>query len=408
MAESERVLVLCANRVSGPPSGLPVHLLDLAATLPDVLFGFLCVEDDLLRLDVVHREAGREEAYAWPISEEGCVSLSEDERSPFRDSAVDRSILECGFAIVQPSVIHIHHLLGHSRAIYSLAEEYGLGVIHTLHDYYSMHPDIHIPAHSDSKVSSSAANIEDWCRNMQELLKAANVVTVPSASVLENMKPHLELSQGRCVVVPLGLPASVLAQRVKRTARATTGLLRVGVLGTLKLDRSWLKVLEWAPKKLEVHYFGHVPLTYDPAPGHQTTFHGPYARDQIVPILAKEELDLVIIPSMYKETFSIALSEAWCAGVPVLAPNSGAFAERMAEGGGWLYDPRDPSLAGVKLVELEAKQDLIEGEMKKVAAAPLMEMVETAATYRSLWSKVAQGESQGRGDCLIESAKRSS
>lgn len=390
MAERERVLVLCANRVSGPPSGLPVHLLDLAATLPDVLFGILCVEDDLLRLDVVHREAGREEAYAWPISGGGATS-SEDARSPFRETPVDRSVLECVFAIVQPAVIHIHHLLGHSRAIYSLAEEYGLGVIHTLHDYYSIHPDIHVPAHSDanenSKVSSSGINIEDWCRNMQKLLNAANLVTVPSASVLENMKPQLKLERERCEVVPLGLPASILAQRVKRTARAATGLLRVGVLGTLKLDRSWLHVLEWAPKKMELHYFGHVPLTYDPAHGHQTSFHGPYTRDQIVPMLAKEELDLVIIPSMYKETFSIALSEAWCAGVPVLAPNGGAFAERMTEGGGWLYDPQDPSLAGVKLVELEAKQDLIEDEMKKVAVAPLLEMGETAATYRSLWSK---------------------
>jgi glycosyltransferase involved in cell wall biosynthesis len=45
----------------------------------------------------------------------------------------------------------------------------------------------------------------------------------------------------------------------------------------------------------------------------------------------------VLLPRV-PETFSLALSEAWAAGVPVVAAAQGALVERLAAGGGVLLD----------------------------------------------------------------------
>ena len=161
-------------------------------------------------------------------------------------------------------------------------------------------------------------------------------------------------------------------------------------MGTLKLDPAWLDALRRAPKEMEIHYFGHVPFTYDPASGHQTTFHGVYEREEIIPLLAAENLDLVVLPSPTVETFSLALSEAWAAGLPVLAPDQGALGERLAAGSGWLYPPKEPMAVSERLNELAGNPATIQEQMLRVADTELKPMAETAATYREIWARAVK------------------
>ena len=53
---------------------------------------------------------------------------------------------------------------------------------------------------------------------------------------------------------------------------------------------------------------------------------------------------LVGLLSIWPETFSHTLTEAWAAGIPVLASGLGALGERVrAHGGGWVLDNLDPT-----------------------------------------------------------------
>ena len=65
--------------------------------------------------------------------------------------------------------------------------------------------------------------------------------------------------------------------------------------------------------------------------------HGAFAEGDAAALLRGYGASLVLMPNTVPESFSYALSDAWAAGVPVLAAPSGALAERIAaHGGGWL------------------------------------------------------------------------
>jgi len=64
---------------------------------------------------------------------------------------------------------------------------------------------------------------------------------------------------------------------------------------------------------------------------------GKYWPAQMPEIL--RDVDVVLIPSRFEESFSLILSEAWACGVPVVAADSGAMAERIEDGmDGWLLN----------------------------------------------------------------------
>ena len=67
------------------------------------------------------------------------------------------------------------------------------------------------------------------------------------------------------------------------------------------------------------------------------TIHGSYGPDELRALLERYRIDVVVFPTIWPETFSYTLSEAWHAGKPALVPPRGALAERVqATGAGWL------------------------------------------------------------------------
>jgi glycosyltransferase involved in cell wall biosynthesis len=70
------------------------------------------------------------------------------------------------------------------------------------------------------------------------------------------------------------------------------------------------------------------------------------------------EVDIVIVPSIVAETYSIVAREAFANGIPVIASNIGALPEAIRpEENGWLVEPGDsPGLASL-LTELSTDQE---------------------------------------------------
>jgi glycosyltransferase involved in cell wall biosynthesis len=64
-----------------------------------------------------------------------------------------------------------------------------------------------------------------------------------------------------------------------------------------------------------------------------------------------QEADLLVAPSRW-ETFSVAVAEALCRGLPVLATRVGALPELVDETSGILVDPHDPTALAASLDEM--------------------------------------------------------
>ena len=63
---------------------------------------------------------------------------------------------------------------------------------------------------------------------------------------------------------------------------------------------------------------------------------GPYNNDTLPGLLRDNGIDVIWFPAQWPETFSYTLSAAMEAGLPVIAPDLGAFTERLA-GRAWSW-----------------------------------------------------------------------
>jgi glycosyltransferase involved in cell wall biosynthesis len=75
--------------------------------------------------------------------------------------------------------------------------------------------------------------------------------------------------------------------------------------------------------------------------------------DRVGKIAFLESLDLMSVPTVYRESKGLYVLEAWASGVPVVLPAHGAFPELVRDtGGGLLYEPGEPAALAAALKRL--------------------------------------------------------
>jgi hypothetical protein len=80
---------------------------------------------------------------------------------------------------------------------------------------------------------------------------------------------------------------------------------------------------------LEFHLLGYAYRDLLQHPQTRLTVHGPYAESDLPALLAGLKPDLVWFPAVWPETYSYTLSAALESGLPIVAPDLGAFTERL-------------------------------------------------------------------------------
>lgn len=93
-------------------------------------------------------------------------------------------------------------------------------------------------------------------------------------------------------------------------------------------------------QNIKWYLIGGVDQTYS-ASIKQRNIHvsGSYQPHQLSTLL--KDIDLVLLCSVFPESYSITLSESLAAGVPVIAPDIGAFPSRLNHHNGWLFKAGD-------------------------------------------------------------------
>ena len=142
----------------------------------------------------------------------------------------------------------------------------------------------------------------------------------------------------------------VLAHGVDVAARAQrpqpSGTLRVGFLGNLTDRKGGYIIAEAAQrlrgKPVRIEVFGGVSdALRSPAEAAGLVLRGNYRRDELPALL--DRTDLVVIPSIWDESFCLTVSEAQALGVPALASAAGGITERIVDGEtGFLVPPAMP------------------------------------------------------------------
>lgn len=247
--------------------------------------------------------------------------------------------------------IHFHHLLGHSRDILLLPTLLNIRYDFTAHDYYTVCPQITLTDETHQYCGESGVeqcrrclqrtpapgglSIEAWRTEHSAFVTQARHVLVPSMDAGRRFcrytpgadirfAPHTdipsraELSQPR---PPRVMPDAPLKIAV------------IGALGAIKgadllEDVAIAAAKASAPVEFHLLGYGYRPLSTQPRA--RLTVHGQYSEQDLPALLKWLAPDLVWFPAQCPETYSYTLSTCLQLGLPVVAPDLGAFPERLS------------------------------------------------------------------------------
>ena len=275
-----------------------------------------------------------------------------------------RESLELGFFLPQEfeallvalraigvSLIHVHHLLGHGRQIMELPAKLGVPYDFTAHDYYAVCPQISMTDQNSGYCGEQGLrqcgeclhlrrapenlDIQAWRAVYGGFVADARHVLAPSRDAARRLArylpaadirfaPHTDLASGALVPEPLPPPLDSHAP------------LRVVVIGALSPVKG-LDVLEavaieaaTTASPLEFHLVGYSYRVAKTLPHANLMIHGAYAESDLPDILDRLRPHVVWFPALWPETYSYTLSACLAKGVPVVAPDIGAFTERLS------------------------------------------------------------------------------
>lgn len=259
---------------------------------------------------------------------------------------------------LQVSHVHYHHLLGHIPGIGDLAEKLGVSHDFTAHDFYSYCPQISLTDHTDRycgeegleqchqclqrRPAPGGLSIESWRNQHTRLLSDARYLITPSQDTALRMQSYVPAASVRVVLHEKLLPEAPQYPLPTPRQLSDEQPLKIVVLGALSKIKgadvlqavATLAAARNAP--VEFHLIGYAYRNLRTQPKAKLTVHGAYDDQDLPKILQWLKPDVVWFPAVWPETYSYTLSACLESGLPAVAPNIGAFAERL-QGRPWSW-----------------------------------------------------------------------
>jgi glycosyltransferase involved in cell wall biosynthesis len=288
---------------------------------------------------------------------------------------------------LSPDIVVCTHLLHHSPGYVEVAHRWGIPIVLELHDFFMQCPRAHLRRKSgelcEGPEGGRACAVHcfgdqdeaelRWAlraRAFADALAAADDVFAPSQFVVDAFAGLR--GEGRPIrivensVAPMG--------PVLRPEPLPGAPLRLASIGVTVEHKGFGVVIDAIRQsripRTSYTIFGVAlpPLSFelyrmaDHASGLQFRLASGY-EPRFLPVMLAE-VDIVVVPSIVPETYSIVTREAFANGIPVIASNNGALpAAIRPEENGWLFEPGDSAGLAALLQELSADP----GRVKRAA-----------------------------------------
>lgn len=241
--------------------------------------------------------------------------------------------------------VHFHHTMGLPPRLWLLSSDLGVGYDLTIHDYYLVNGNptltdsqacyVH---HTDKDFDERCAShyplppqvsASQWRDNQRLLVERADRVIFPSADACHRFCEFFSVKSAVVAWHPDYARSQPYPAPQWHYDRQRP--LRVLVIGALSKEKG-ADVLEavaqgTAHDAIEFHLLGYAYRALDQA----VRSHGPYQNSAVYSLIQEIAPDVVWYPAQWPETYSYTLSAALHCGLPVVAPNLGAFPERLGE-----------------------------------------------------------------------------
>jgi len=252
---------------------------------------------------------------------------------------------------IDPDVVHIHHLSHLSTNIPILTKKYfGKPVVFTIHDFWMFcprgqlltsnyklceGPDVTRCSQCLNYLHVKENDIIKYLTHMREVLDNIDVFLSPS-NFLRDYFIKEGLPDSKIIYSPYGFDKSKIKYRRKKYSSDDS--LSFGYIGRI-IPSKGIHLLIKAFSSIEIkkgsslHIYGDAGRykTYLEKLGDQHVhFHGGFHNDEIDKIL--DNIDVLVVPSIWYENSPLVIQEAFLKGIPVIASNIGGMKELISDG----------------------------------------------------------------------------
>ncbi len=262
-----------------------------------------------------------------------------------------RNIL-CSF---KPDIVHFQHLQYFSPRIIELTKNMDIPLVLHLHDYFYICKRIRLLTR-DGNVCAKATNCpacETWRAKWQRYIENIDLI-IANSQFTRDAYLKSGFAAEKIIVDYCGIDLN----RISKMEHSRSIILRFGFLGTIIKDKG-IEVLLEAFNKLDnsvsLEIWGRINGSYRAnilkrIKNSAIEIKGEYDQYTIRNVLSR--LDVVVIPSIWPETWSIVKSEALAAGLGVLASSIGGIREGINGYKVLLFKPNNVSslLGAIKSV----------------------------------------------------------
>ena len=265
---------------------------------------------------------------------------------------------------ISPDVIHIQHAIGFGPTLFEWLEKFGLPLVITLPDYWLLCPGI--LRDCDGNVVQCAklccADVQ-WARfGFAGRLATAIAHRRRIKRFVARARPHLAAISRKTQLIfesegypkelihlhPWGIDVRPLRDSVRQVSEDPAHT-RIGFIGSMRAHKGCHVLAEAfvrsRPIAASLHFYGggdeaYIQTLKQQFEGPDILFHGRFDHGSAAEILAG--LDVVVIPSIWEESYCLVAQEALAARKIVIASNTGGLADRIVHGvNGFLVPPND-------------------------------------------------------------------
>ena len=304
-------------------------------------------------------------------------------------------------AATRPDVVHAHSIQALGGGILHAARDAGVPVVLTMHDWWWLCPclfrlspqgTVCSPVVRPERCSGMDTDFGDRRAVLDAALACVDRILVPSAYLRDNLVAN-GFDAARIAVQENGTPVPSHVRDRSRDAHDASRPLRAVFLGGAGNREKGLGVLLEAacllPPGIVVH--AHAVSDDDVAPFRDRLagrlVNSPqFPADQLDAVL--EDADVVVIPSLMRESFSLVAREALVRGVPVVTSDCGGPEEVVRDGdNGLVVRTGIPSSLAAALARLAQDRTLL----ARLTAAPRPQLAtpdEQAADAEAIYEDV--------------------
>jgi glycosyltransferase involved in cell wall biosynthesis len=264
----------------------------------------------------------------------------------------------------RPEIVHIQHLMGLPTSLISQIASKNIPFVVTLHDYWYICANAQLITNYDNSVCQGP----DWWLNcahcalaragkpnltllqpavaplmafrnfrLKKVLDQASQLIAPTNFVRETYR-QLGIDSTKIAVIPHGIRPPENGRPAPPPKPETLRVVYIGGLAPQKGVHVLIDAVNrLASAPITLNIYGDMTAFPDYVAGLKAQvshpdihFNGRLPHEALWDVLAQS--DVVVVPSLWYETASLIIQEAFAAGVPVIASDIGALRERVQDG----------------------------------------------------------------------------